>query len=91
VTRDQTRTAQLIFREINERVAEITVQQKESRSEFVCECGRKDCNDHVELELGDYRAIRASGDYFIAATGHCVDGVDRLAESRDGFDLLAQL
>jgi len=91
VIRDQTRTHQLILREVNERIAEITVQQEESRSEFVCECGRMDCNDHVDLDLGAYRAIRASGDYFIAATGHCVDGVDRLAESRDGFDVLAQL
>lgn len=91
MTRDQTRTNQLILREVNERVAEITVQQKESKSEFVCECGRMDCNDHVDLDLGAYRAIRASRDYFIAATGHCVDGVDRLAESRDGFDVLAQV
>lgn len=91
MTRDQTRTAQLIFREINERVAEVTVQYQESRSEFVCECGRDDCMDHVELELGEYQTIRASGDYFIAAIGHCVDGVDRVAESRDGFDVLVQL
>jgi len=91
MTRDQTRTNQLILREVNERVADITAHQQQSRSEFVCECGRMDCNDHVDLDLGAYRAIRASGDYFIANTGHCVDGVDRLAESRDGFDLLAQL
>jgi hypothetical protein len=87
----QTRNNQLILREVNERIAEITVQQKESRSEFVCECGWMDCNDHVDFDLGAYRAIRASGDYFIAATGHCVDGVDKLAESRNGFDVLAQL
>jgi hypothetical protein len=91
VTRDQTRTAQVIFREINERVAEITVQYDESRSEFVCECGRNDCMDQVELELGEYQMIRAGGDYFIAATGHCVDGVDQVAESRDGFDVLVQV
>jgi hypothetical protein len=76
---------------MNERVADITVYQEESRSEFLCECGRMDCTDHVDLDLGQYRGIRASGDYFIAASGDCVDGVDRLAESRDGFDLLAQL
>ena len=91
MTRDQTRTAQLIFREINERVAEITVQYHESESEFVCECGRDDCTAHVELNLDEYQTIRASGEYFIAATGHCVDGVDRVAESRDGFDVLVQL
>jgi hypothetical protein len=91
VTRDQTRINQLLLREVNERIGDITVQQKESRSEFVCECGRMDCHGHVHLELGEYQTIRASGDYFIAAAGHCVDGVDRIAESRDGFDLLTQL
>jgi hypothetical protein len=57
----------------------------------VCECGRNDCTDHLELELGEYQMIRASGDYFIAATGHRVDGVDQVAESRDGFDVLVQV
>ena len=90
MTRDQTRTNQLILREVNERIADITVHQKQSRSEFVCECGQMDCNDHVDLDLGAYRVIR-NGDYFIAATGHCVEGVDRLVESRDGLDLLVQL
>ena len=91
MTRDQTRANQLILREVNERVADITVEQKESRSEFVCECGRMDCDDHLDLELSEYQTIRASGEYFIATTGHCVDGVDLLAESRDGFDVLVQL
>jgi hypothetical protein len=90
MTRDQTGTNQLILREVNERVADITFQQGESKSEFVCECGRMDCNDHVDLALSEYRGIR-NGEYFIAATGHCVEGVDRLVESRDGLDLLAQL
>ena len=91
MSRDQTRTSQLILREVNERIAEITVEQDETASQFLCECGRMDCNEHVELDLGAYREIRGSGDYFIAATGHRVDGVDRLAESHDGFDVLVQL
>src|SRR5215211_2296667 len=91
VTRDQTRTAQLIFREINERVAEITVQYHESESEFVCECGRDDCTAHVELNLDEYQTIRASGEYFIAALVYCVEAADGVSAFWLGFDVGLQL
>jgi hypothetical protein len=35
--------------------------------------------------------MRTDGDFFIVARGHCVEGVDRLVESRDGFDVLVQV
>jgi hypothetical protein len=91
VTRDQTRTSQVILREVNERIADITVHHRQARSLFVCECGQRDCTDYVDLDLREYREIRSSGDHFVAAMGHCVEEVDRVVESRDGFDVLAQL
>jgi hypothetical protein len=84
-------TKQIVFREVNERIAEITAEQGESASQFVCECGGPDCVSTLQLSLGDYSGVRASGDFFIAASGHCVEGVDRLVESRDGYEVLAQL
>ena len=82
---------QFLFREVNERIAEITVSQGEAESEFLCECGRTDCTSVVGLSLADYRALRYGEDLFVAAPGHCVEGVDRLVESRAGFDVLAQV
>jgi hypothetical protein len=82
---------QLVFREVNERIAEITLSQEETESGFLCECGRDDCAETIALSLGDYQALRDGEEFFIAAPGHCVEGVDRLVDSRDGFDVLAQL
>jgi hypothetical protein len=85
------RSNQIVFREVNERIAEITLGQREAASGFVCECGQPDCASVVQLSLADYQGLRERGDFFIAATGHCVEGVDRLVESQDGFDVLVQV
>jgi hypothetical protein len=87
----QIRKNQLIFREVNERIAEITASQSEAVSEFLCECGRAECTSLIDLTLADYQALRDGEDHFVVAPGHCVDGVDRLVESRDGFDVLVQV
>jgi hypothetical protein len=83
--------SQWVFREVNERIAEITRNQGEIDSDFLCECGRDDCTKTIPLSLSNYQALRTDGDFFIAAPGHLVEGVDRLVESRDGFDLLVQV
>jgi hypothetical protein len=91
VNNAQTRKTQIVFREVNERIAEITRKQEENESGFLCECGRDDCIEILALSLVDYQALRDGEDFFIAARGHCVEGVDRLVESRDGFDVLVQV
>jgi hypothetical protein len=91
VNETQIRNRQHVFREVNDRIAEITVRHAEPASGFICECGEADCTSIIDLSLADYQALRAGGDFFVAAPGHCVVGIDRLVESRDGFDVLVQL
>jgi hypothetical protein len=40
------------------------------RWSFVCECGSSECTEWVELELGEYAAIRARPDGAVCAEGH---------------------
>lgn len=37
---------------------------------FACECGVADCDEWVELELGEYEEIRAAPDPDVLAVGH---------------------
>jgi hypothetical protein len=83
------RKTQIVFGEANQWVAEITATHEEMSSEFLCECGRATCVAVIELALSDYRDVRKDGSHFITARGHRVDGVDRLAEARDGFEIVA--
>jgi hypothetical protein len=83
------RKTQIVFREVNERIAEITAGHEETSSEFLCECGMAACVTVIGLALSDYREIRKDDAHFITALGHRVDGVDRLVEARDGFEIVA--
>jgi two-component sensor histidine kinase len=83
------RKTQIVFREVNQRIAEITATHKEMSSEFLCECGRAACVTVIELALSEYKEVRKDDSHFITALGHRVDGVDRLVEERDGFEIVA--
>jgi hypothetical protein len=90
VSHNQIAKTQLVFREVNQRIADITSEQGDTTSQFMCECGQRDCTAVIHLSLAGYRSVRDSGDFFVVAPGHCVEGVDRRVESRDGFDILVQ-
>jgi hypothetical protein len=82
---------QRVFREVNERIAEITADQNEEHVAFLCECGRDDCTESISLDLDEYATVRGRDGLFLIARGHCVEGVDRMVDSRDGYELAAPL
>lgn len=49
---------QRLFREVNQRIAEITAGQQEGEAEFLCECGRDDCHATLALDLSEYNDLR---------------------------------
>ena len=85
------RKNQVVFREVNQRIADISRRHDEPASGFLCECRQAGCTSIIDLSLSDYQALRDGEDFFIVAPGHCVEGVDRLVESRQGYDLLVQV
>jgi hypothetical protein len=48
---------QLVFREVNNRIADITAQQREGEAEFLCECGRGESSSAIGLDLTAYEAF----------------------------------
>jgi hypothetical protein len=64
-----------LFREVNERVAEVATQfiEVEPHSEpvdFTCECGRADCVEPTAMTAAEYEAIRAEPTRFAVVPGH---------------------
>jgi hypothetical protein len=43
------------------------------RWSFVCECGARQCNAWVELDLAGYADIRSRADDAVLASGHMAD------------------
>jgi hypothetical protein len=64
-----------LFREVNERVAEVAthfveVETSAEQINFACECGRADCAEPVTMTLAEYEAIRAESTHFAVVPKH---------------------
>jgi hypothetical protein len=84
-------TSVVLLENVNQRIADLSRRHQEPVSGFMCECGRPGCTSIVDLPLSDYEALRNGKDLFIVAPGHCVEGIDRLVESRERYDVLVQV
>ena len=75
-----------LSREFNERVEhvadsfDVQGEGQSQRIEFVCECGRLDCLDRIELTRGQYEAIRADPRRFVVVLGHEDPKIARIVE-----------
>jgi hypothetical protein len=75
-----------LFREVNERVAQMQAgHQSSSDPEWVCECGDETCFEKLRLSVAEYQEIRAHDDWFLLTPGHEKPDVDRVVLQRDGY------
>jgi hypothetical protein len=65
-------TNQKLFRQVNERIAELTdpLDEPDLPQSFFCECRRIGCNAMLEVPLGVYAIVRNDDDLYIVVPGH---------------------
>jgi hypothetical protein len=69
---DEVRKA-LLFREVNERIAELLERWPSAPGDFLCECDKTGCTRRVTLVLAEYRSLRRRGVGVL--DGDCVQAV----------------
>ena len=75
-----------IFREVNDRIAEITgTWQWEDKQGFLCECAAGRCTQAVWMTRAEYEAIRADKTRFFIVPGHERPGDARLVERHETY------
>jgi 23S rRNA A1618 N6-methylase RlmF len=74
-----------LFREVNERVADMQANFSAPDPEWVCECGDETCFEKVIVPTEEYRQIRAHGDWFLIRHGHEKPDVERVVGEHNGF------
>jgi hypothetical protein len=79
-----------LFRGVNERVREVKGDpgDLEERIRFVCECGREDCVDEVELTVAEYEAVRSVATQFVVKPGHELTEVERVLTENDRYSVV---
>jgi hypothetical protein len=77
-----------LFREVNERIAELTNLRITDQLQIVCECANRGCQEVIRLSLDEYERVRQHPRRFLVVSGHTVPDIENLIESRDGYDIV---
>ena len=72
---------QSVFREVNERIEEISAVE----SEVLCECSSRECLKTIPLTLEEYEAVRRVPTHFLVAPGHVVREIERVVEENERY------
>jgi hypothetical protein len=83
---------EVVLREVNERIAEKTsdleargLAGNDETSQYLCSCGRPDCEESVKLTLAEFEAAHARSDQFVIAPGHEVPWIEEVVAEHDGY------
>ncbi len=76
-------TNELLFREVNERIAEGALNVRTEDADFVCECGDPICTERVEATLEQYERVREDATAFLLVPGHDDQRVEATVEHED--------
>jgi hypothetical protein len=82
---------QSLFREVNERIRDISTSVNGNAIEFVCECCDVDCTEPIQLTLRQYDAIRDHPNRFPVKPGHESHEVERVVERFDRYLVVEKL
>jgi hypothetical protein len=80
---------QATFRAINNRLEELLEGRDDRvlREDFLCECARDSCAEHIMLTLSAYRQVRASSTTFAVfpTAEHVFSDVESVVAREDGY------
>jgi hypothetical protein len=79
-----------LFREVNERVADVAehfgeIESTISPVQFNCECGSADCTEQIEMTLVEYEAVRAEATHFAVTPGHELTEIEQVVERHPSY------
>jgi hypothetical protein len=80
---------QSLFREVNERIEDLSAPALFST--FVCECMDGTCDARVSLTIEEYEQIRSNSNRFFVLPGHQVPAVETVTEGNDRYLVVAKL
>jgi hypothetical protein len=77
-----------LFREVNERVQEISEDRATLTTDFVCECGNADCTESIPLRDEEYEHVRSDPLLFAVVPGHEILDVEEIVAENVRFNVV---
>jgi len=86
---------EVVLREVNMRIAEKTsdleargLAGNDETSEYLCSCGRPDCDESIKLTLAEFEAAHAREDQFVVVPGHHVPEIDEVVARHESYSVV---
>jgi hypothetical protein len=77
-----------LFREVNERVQEVSESRATLTTDFVCECGDAGCTKTIPLRDEEYERVRADPLLFAVVPGHEIPDVEEVVAENERFNVV---
>ena len=74
-----------LSRRINDRIEYQRPRNGESADTFVCECALPDCDEALDLSIGEYARVRSHPRRFVVLPGHEAPEVESTVEVHPGY------
>jgi len=74
-----------VFREVNERLGEISERFGLEQLDLICECGEVACADRIAITVEEYEHVRSQPHWFAIVPGHEIDDVETVVEKHDSY------
>jgi hypothetical protein len=81
-----------VFRDVNERIQDVasTFDLTSEPLDLICECGDATCVERISLSRDEYERVRSNAHHFAVASGHVAPDVEKVVESRPGYDVVSK-
>jgi hypothetical protein len=86
---------EVVLREVNERIAEKTsdleargLAEDDETSEYLCACGRPDCEESLKLTVTELEEAHEREDQFVVAPGHENPAIEDVVSRHDGYSVV---
>ena len=80
-----------LFREVNERIVELTETFEAEGLEIICECSDTGCGDTFRVTTTEYDSIRAAGNRFAVISGHEDASVEHPVDRNERFTVVEKI
>jgi hypothetical protein len=79
-----------VFRQVNERIEDLadTFGLTGEKLDLICECGNATCTSRIEMDHGDYEALRSDSATFAVVKGHEILDVEEVVLHRPTYDVV---
>lgn len=79
---------EVLFREVNERIAELGSGQSNGDFHIVCECATTGCQERLRVSIEDYQRTRQHPRWFLIVPGHTKVEVEKVVERHESYDVV---